>query len=78
MPGFTLTPVQAATSVARVTPFVQMQVGTTPVAKPSKAISDDGWFNFVTTGRLTRFQINCYGPAQLALGEVQNYITGQV
>lgn len=80
MPGFALFPVPGASgqAPARVTPLVQMKVGTPPVAKAAKAISDNGFFNVMATGRLTRFQLNVYGPAELTNGVVDINPTGEV
>jgi len=79
MPGFTTYPVPTTSSPpARILPLVQMKVGTAPVPKVGKAISDDGWFNIVTTGRLTRWQLKVYGPCEQSAGNVETYITGEV
>lgn len=82
-PGFSTYPSPGATGAppARCTPLIQMQLtGQTPVAASPYpiGISDDGWFNFLSTGRLTRYQINLYGTAELAQGDVELLQLGEV
>jgi hypothetical protein len=78
-PGFYTYPAPLGSAPpCRVTPLTQYVPGTTPVAQPTVAISDDGWANTVVTGRLTRFQVNVYGECELAQGDVDLSSAGGV
>ncbi len=80
MPGFSLRPVPGATGApaARLIPYTSMVAGQTPAAGSAVPLSDDGWFNFVTSARLQRFRIEMFGPAEITHGWAELNPTGEV
>ena len=64
---------------AKCTALLQQQLtGVPPTVGPTQAISNDGWFNIMASARLTRYQINVYGPAELTAGDAQIFPTGEI